>query len=227
MGARAALMTTLAVIPARGGSKSIPRKNLADLAGRPLLYWTVQAARDAQALDRTVVSTEDAEILAAARQMEAEPLVRPGVLATDDVPSDAVVMHALDHCEADVVVLLHPTSPLRTAADIDACVGMVESGHRAAVSVYEPERHPRHYVRVLPDRRIRWASEAVDVPRQQMMPAYAVNGAIYAARVPYFRRHGFMGPGTVAYVMPRERSVDIDSPADLAVAEALMREAAA
>src|SRR5438105_2614309 len=114
-------MSVVGLIPARGGSKAIPRKNLAPLAGRPLLAWTVAAARDSASLDRVVVSSDDAEILELARSLGVETIVRPDELGADETPMRAVVEHALGELAGcEVLVLLQPTSPLRRAEHIDA-----------------------------------------------------------------------------------------------------------
>ena len=136
-------MDVLGLIPARGGSKGVPRKNLAQVAGKPLLAWTVEAARAASELTRVVVSTDDDEIAAEAG---VEVLRRPAELAADDAPMLEVVRHAVSELGPDVVVLLQPTSPLRRAEHVDAAVRLLlESGADAVVSVvavphrYSPE----------------------------------------------------------------------------------------
>jgi CMP-N-acetylneuraminic acid synthetase len=116
-------MEVVALIPARGGSKAIPRKNLAPLGGRPILAWTVDAARESRAVTRTVVSTEDEEIAAAARGLGAEVLDRPAELSADETPMQDVIEHALAELpRPDVLVLLQPTSPLRRARHVDEAV---------------------------------------------------------------------------------------------------------
>src|ERR687888_2652879 len=139
------LVQVLALIPARGGSKGIPRKNLATLAGRPLLAWTIDAALGSRAVTRTVVSTEDDEIAEAARSLGAEVLTRPPELADDDTPMQPVIAHALGELGApDVLVLLQPTSPLRRAEHVDEAVELlVATGADSLLSVVEgPPPHP-------------------------------------------------------------------------------------
>ena len=215
----------LTIIPARGGSKGIPRKNLAMLGGRPLVAWTIEASRTSRYVTRTVVSTEDAEIAKVARGWGASVRDRPLDLAGDDVSSHRVVEDAVAWAgPPDVLVLAHPTSPVRTAADFDGCVGLVLDGFYAAVSVHEPDRHPYHMITLLPDGRARFREpdRRPLPPRQRLPKVYAENGAVYAADYEYWVAHnGFWGPETMGYVMPRERSADIDEPWDLGVARAI------
>ena len=136
----------LALIPARGGSKGLPRKNVLLLGGRPLLAWSILAARGSAHVDRIVVSSEDREIIETAREWGAEvPFVRPAELARDETSGMDVVLHALDQAGQgfDYVVLVQPTSPLRTPQDIDACLERcLETGAPACVSVCEPAKSP-------------------------------------------------------------------------------------
>src|SRR5262249_41233552 len=124
----------VAVVPARGGSKSIPRKNIVMLAGKPLIAWTIECAQACRLIDRVVVSTENEEIASIARQCGAEvPFLRPSVLAQDDTPMLPVLQHVISEVETrgsrvGIVVLLQPTSPLRSAADIEACILPVKEG---------------------------------------------------------------------------------------------------
>lgn len=214
----------LVVIPARGGSKSIPRKNLADLGGKPLLVWTIEAALAAEAVTGVLVSSDDAEVRAVAVDAGADARDQPD--ASDTSVSHQALAYALGTIVApDVVVLAHPTSPFRTAEDFDACIRLVLNGASSVMSVSEPDRHPWLYVTIQPDGRIeRYASAPRNLPPRQFMPRVHVeNGAIYAARFDYWRAHrGFWGPRTSAYVMPRERSIDIDTPLDLTIARALL-----
>jgi CMP-N-acetylneuraminic acid synthetase len=188
-----------------------------------LLAWTIAAARASLTVDRVVVSSDDIAILRAAKLFGADSLLRPPELARDDVPSAPVVLHALDAIPlpADIVVLLHPTSPFRAASDIDACVRLVERGCPAAVSMCKPARHPMLMVNLRSDGRIAWREGEPPV-RQRFPDVYAVNGAVYAARVDYFREHGFVGPQTFGVLMSDERSLDIDAPFDLEIARALV-----
>lgn len=222
-------MKTLALIPARGGSKGIPRKNIKIIAGKPLIVWTIEAALRAAHIDAVVVSTDDEEIAAIARQAGAQvPFMRPAELASDAATGMAPVMHALDVLpEFDAVLLLQPTSPLRSTADIDACLALaVARAAPAVVSVSEPDAHPYWTYRIDDTLAMRPMIEAAPVARRQDLPtAGALNGALYYARTDWLRDNaGFIGEGTLAYMMPRERSVDIDTPFDWKFAELLLKE---
>ncbi len=221
--------SVLAVVPARGGSRGVPRKNLRLLAGRPLILHTLDAAHASRHVDRTVVSTEDDEILRVVRAHGGDaPFTRPADLARDETPTMAVVRHAIESLSAryDYTVVLQPTSPLRTAEDIDACLLRCERDDApACVSVCPAVPHPAWVFslgaggRLVPvlggDRPVR---------RQDLPPAFALNGAVYAARTGWLLATGsFLAPETVAHVMPRERSVDVDDETDLLVCEALLR----
>jgi len=221
----------LALIPARGGSKGIPRKNIKSIAGKPLIAWTIEAALCSRVLDAVVVSTEDEEIAGVARQWGAQvPFRRPPELARDDTPGIAPVLHALEQLpDFDAVLLLQPTSPLRTTEDIDACIGLAQDMQvSSVVSVSEPGKHPYWMYRLGADQRLQ---TLIDVPpilrRQDLPPVYAVNGALYYARADWLRQHhAFVTAETVAYVMPPERSVDMDTLLDWKLAEMLLKERA-
>jgi N-acylneuraminate cytidylyltransferase len=209
----------LAVIPARGGSKGLPGKNILPVHGRPLLSWTTDAALAAAALDRVVVSSDSDAILAAARACGVEALRRPAELATDTATTLDVVLHALDACPGhDVVVVLQPTSPLRTAADIDAALDrFAASGAPSCVSVCEAEQSPYWMYRLGDGQALLPVVEgALQATRRQDLPAvYVLNGAVYVADAAWLRTtRAFVAAGTVAHVMPPERSLDIDTAHD-------------
>lgn len=210
----------LAVIPARGGSKGLPGKNILPVNGRPLLAWTVDAARASRHIDRYILSSDDPAIIDAARSLGCEaPFQRPAALATDTATSIDVVLHALDAVGGyDVVVLLQPTSPLRTAEDIDAaCERFAASGAPSCVTVCEAQQSPYWMYRVGESAVLEpFAAVPPGVTRRQDLPrVYALNGAVYVADATWLRAsRSFLGPQTVAQVMPIERSIDIDTPAD-------------
>lgn len=215
----------LAVIPARGGSKGLPRKNLAPFLGRPLIAWTIEAALGARRIDRVILSSDDPEIIEAARGLGCEaPFVRAAALATDEATSLDVVLDAVDRTPGyDIVVLLQPTSPLRTAEDIDAVLDLLAAAD-SAVSVAEAADHPFLVYRPDANGRLRPYAEpasGASLRRQDLPPAWSLNGAIYAARIDWLRRErAFVRPGqTLAWPMPVERSADIDTPTDLIEAE--------
>lgn len=220
-------MKRLLLIPARGGSKGIPRKNLVELGGRPLLAWTVGEALSS-GQGRVVVSTDCGEIAAVAKECGAEvPFLRPSELAGDEVGSWEVAMQALAELEKegakfDVLVLLQPTSPLRRAEDIGAAVRLLEaSGGPAVVGVCVASTHPWMARRILPGGELEgFCAVPEGVKRRQDFPvAYEVNGAMYAIWTEVLRRAGTFHPaGALAYEMPRSRSVDIDTLEDLELA---------
>ncbi|MFN9805821.1 MAG: cytidylyltransferase domain-containing protein [Betaproteobacteria bacterium] len=222
-------LSVLALITARGGSKGLPGKNIAALGGRPLIAWTIEAARGSRYVDRTVLSSDDDAIIAVALQHGAEvPFVRSAALASDDASSIDVVIDALDRLPRfDIVILLQPTSPLRSVQDIDAALDRLHStGAPCCVSVRPAEEHPYWTFQLGEGGELRHfcgPSGAMPRRRQDLPPAWCLNGAVYAARCDWLRRErSFLGAGTVAQPMPAERSIDIDSSTDLERARALV-----
>jgi CMP-N,N'-diacetyllegionaminic acid synthase len=224
-------VSVLAIIPARGGSKGIPRKNIKPLAGKPLIGWTIDAAKQATCIDRLVVSTEDEEIALIARDLGSDvPFMRPAELAADETPGMAPVRHAISQLpDYEWVLLLQPTSPLRSAEDIDGIWQFCqEQGAPSAVSVCEVGKHPYWmYQRDSEHRLEPFIKGRPDVARRQdLPPAYALNGALYLARTDWLlERRDFIGPETLGYVMPPERSVDTDTPQDWRWVEFLIEQA--
>lgn len=206
-------MKFLGLIPARGGSVRVPRKNIADLAGKPLLAWTIEEAQRCDALHALAVSTEDKEIAACAQRYNCNVIERPYHLATDASPMLPVVSHALSYVSADVVVLLQPTSPFRRADDIYRAIGMFkEAGADAVVSMTEP-----------PDDMVFELGHA-----GRMRPKTNIivpNGAIYIiSKDALLRGHNWYSGITYAYEMPRDRSLDIDTQLDLRIARAIAQD---
>lgn len=218
----------LAVITARGGSKGLPGKNIRPLAGRPLIGWTIGAAQQSTLIDRTVLSTDDEAIAAVARQCACEvPFMRDPALAADDTPSIDVLLDVLDRIPGyDIAVLLQPTSPLRTAQDIDDAIRVcVSSGAPSCVSVCEAEESPYWMYVLDSDSRMRpLIAGTNNAKRRQDLPAvHVLNGAVYVSLIDVLRRErAFVVAGTVGYAMPRERSVDIDLEQDLLTAAQLL-----
>jgi CMP-N,N'-diacetyllegionaminic acid synthase len=212
----------LALIPARGGSQRLPGKNILSVCGRPLLAWSIDAARGSRCIDRVVLSSEDEAIIAAARACGCEvPFRRPDVLASDTASTTDVVLHALDALPGyDVVVLLQPTSPLRTASDIDAaCAKFATSGAPACVSVSRVEQNPYWMYRLGDDDALLPIIAPSEAARRQDLPdVYMLNGAVYIAATAWLRQtRTFLTRDTVAHVMPVDRALDIDTAADLEV----------
>jgi CMP-N,N'-diacetyllegionaminic acid synthase len=220
----------LAIIPARGGSKGVPQKNIQPVAGHPLIAWTVAAALAARKVDRVILSSDDEAIMAAAREAGCEvPFRRDASLSTDEAGSIDVLMDALERTPGfDVVVLLQPTSPLRIAEDIDGTLEAMErSGAPGCVSVCEATDHPwltfgRNEVGVLTG--LSAPPPGCSMRRQDLPKAYVLNGAVYAADVTWILKHRqLIQPGaTAAYVMPAGRSEDIDTWEDLERADRLL-----
>lgn len=217
----------VAVITARGGSRGFPGKNLAMLAGKPLIAHTIIAALDCPQVGRTLVTTDDAAIAAVAREYGAEVVDRPAALATDTARSADAVLHALDVLAGegdrpDWFVLLQPTCPLRTRVHVSECIARLqESGAACAISVTGYRHHPYKGFKVaagLLDPL--YGVEYLERPRQSLDVVVAQNGAMYVMGPDTLRRRrSFYAPPALAYEMPPEASVDIDDPADLAFAE--------
>jgi len=213
-------VSIIAIIPARGGSKGISRKNIKPLAGKPLIGWTIDAAKQASCIDHIIVSTEDQEIASVARELGADvPFMRPAELAADDTPGIAPVLHAISQLpDYEWVLLLQPTSPLRSAEDIDGVWQFCqERGAPSAVSVCEVGKHPYWMYRCNAAQLLEpFIKGRPDVTRRQdLPPAYALNGALYLAKTDWLlEQQNFIGPETLGYIMPPERSVDLDAPQD-------------
>lgn len=211
----------------------MPRKNLALVAGRPLIAWSIAAALEARSVTRVVVSTDDDRIRAVARRYGAEaPFTRPARLAGDRTPTIDVVLHAMtwlarhEGYHPKHLVCLQPTSPLRTSGDIDAATRLLRTREAdAVVSVTSVHQHPAWLKRLLPSGRITsLGGRASERRRQDLEPLFIPNGAIYLARTDVLtRRRTWYTERTYGYVMPPERSLDIDAPLDLVLAAALLR----
>ncbi|MCA9997020.1 MAG: acylneuraminate cytidylyltransferase family protein [Anaerolineales bacterium] len=221
-------MKVFALIPARGGSKGVVRKNVRLLGERPLIAHTIAAAQQSQTITRFLTSTDDDEIAAVAQAYGSPVLRRPPELAADDTPMIPVILHALDFWgeSPDYFVLLQPTTPQRTAADIDAAVRLLhETGADSVISVYQVEDHHPTRMYLLENGRLHpYATEPTSRLRQALTAVYHRNGAIYACRPQLLRDHNtLIGPDTRPYLMPRARSLNIDDEMDFAFAEFLWR----
>lgn len=229
-------MNVLGLITARGGSKGIPGKNLAPCGGKPLLAWTCEAAKGSTAITRTVISTDDEGIAAAARGMGVEaPFLRPAELASDTAKSIGVAIHAIDWLaqheswETDVLVLLQPTSPLRTSRHIDETVALLAPDADAVVSVVEVPHGFKPWSQLQLEGGVLSEYIKGDLPferyRRQGQPTlYARNGpAVIATRAAIIRGGSFYGERCLPYVMSAADSVDIDEPIDLEHADWLLR----
>ena len=224
----------LGLIPARGGSKGIPQKNLAPLAGRPLIAHTIEAGLAAPSLSRLIVSTDDERIAEVSRELGAEvPFLRPAELATDQAPALAVIRHALEWLDqsgwrAEAVVYLQPTSPLRRAEHIEAAVEkLLEERADTVVSVVEvPHQMNPVSVMKLENGRLKpFLGQAGPLRRQDKPRVYARNGPAVLAlrRETVLEGNTLYGPRTLPLVMEPAESLDIDSPFDLELAEWLLQ----
>jgi CMP-N,N'-diacetyllegionaminic acid synthase len=209
------------LIPAREGSKGIPRKNLAPVAGKPLLAWTIEAAKESATVTQVVVSTDWEEAAELARQLGAEVLGRPPDLAADETPMLDVVRHALGELpRCEVLVLLQPTSPLRRAEHVDEAVRLLlESGADAVLSVVEVPHQfrPAKLMAIADGRLVRLGSDAPD--RHGGTPVYARNGPAVLALRPERLGDDLYGGDCRPYVMDLADSVDVDGPAELELVE--------
>ena len=220
----------LAIIPARGGSERLPRKNILDLAGKPLIAWTIEAALNSKYIDRIVVSTDDQEIADISIKYGAEvPFLRPKSLATDDSPSIDTVINVLGEIEIidqhyDYIVLLQPTSPLRTEIDIDKAIELLEKKSAdSVISVCEVD-HPPHWNNTLPDdgnMQLFFREDNANKRSQDFDIYYRLNGAIYIVKIGRLLKEEslFLKTNTFAYCMDAYSSVDIDKEEDLLVAK--------
>lgn len=222
----------LALIPARGGSKGLPRKNVRLLAGKPLIAWTIEAALNCACFARVIVSTDDTEIADISKSYGAEaPFQRPLELAGDQAKSIDVAIQAIKWFEErgeyfDLIALLQPTSPLRNTSDIQNALSLFNLKKAGAVvSVCECEHSPLWMNTIGEDLSMRdfLVKSALNQNRQVLEQYYRLNGAVYLADIQYLStNYGFFGPRTYAYIMPQERSVDIDSELDLKFVEFLL-----
>lgn len=219
----------LAVIPARGGSKRLPRKNVLELAGKPLIAWTIEAALGSKYIDHVVVSTDDEEIKEVSIDFGADvPFIRPAEHATDEASSVGVVLQLLEQLELqderyEYVVLLQPTSPLRTTEDIDESIALLKKRRSdGVISVCEAEHSPL-WTNTIPDNDSLsdFLDESILNKRSQDLEKYyRLNGAIYLCNTKKLKEQKtfFLRDNCIAYKMTQVKSVDIDNQTDLDLA---------
>ena len=218
----------LGLVTARGGSRTVVGKNLKPLGGKPLVAWVIEAGLASELIDRLVLSSDDPDIISAGRDAGCEaPFVRPANLATDEARSIDVAHHALSELDEtyDFVTLLQPTSPFVSAADIDGCIEKCHaSGATSCVSISQVDKHPAWMYRLSPKKKLRPLSPGERPSRRQdIEPVFALNGAVFVARCDWLMQSDdFIGPESLGYEMPKERSVDIDTPLDFMTAEAVL-----
>ena len=215
----------LAIIPARGGSKGIPHKNITNLCGKPLIGYTIEAGKQSTYIDDVVVSTDDLEIKKVSEQYGASvPFIRDGHIASDEAKTISVVVDAIQRLRAsgqeyDVVVLLQPTSPLRTAEEIDVAIEVFfQHQMEGVVSVNVTDISP-FLLRIIHNHKLhRIIDESSTIRRQDMPTYYEVNGAIYINRVEEVTEDLSFNDNPIPYIMNRGHSVDIDTWDDLTAA---------
>ncbi len=221
------------MIVARGGSKGIPRKNIKDLCGKPLIAYTIEAAQKSKYLTRTIVSTNDEEIATVARACGADvPFLRPEELAQDKSTAISAIQHALEWIkenageEYDAVMILQPTSPLRTAEDIDASIEkFVDTNADSVMSMMELIDFSLKKLKKIENDVIVPALEEegkISAFRDADTKIYKRNAAIYLTKLEYILQNDLFGKVSRPYVMPAERSVDINQPLDFILAEMLL-----
>ncbi len=225
--------SVMAIIPARGGSKGLPEKNIKELYGKPLIAWSIEVAKACSVIDKIVVSTDDENIADVAKTYGAEmPFMRPAELANDTASTIDVIFHAInwlrehENYQPEYILLLQPTSPLRTVEDIEGAIQTLkDKDARAIVSVCETDHH-LWWSSTLPENSNMKAflrPEILNKRRQDLPVFFRLNGAIYLSETEYLIEcKGFFGPDTFAYKMPRSRSVDIDSAIDFKLAGLLL-----
>ncbi|HIJ84723.1 MAG: CMP-N-acetylneuraminic acid synthetase [Magnetococcales bacterium] len=221
----------LAIIPARGGSKGVPLKNIRNFAGKPLLAWSIEAAHRCKSIDRVILSSDHKEIMEVAVRYGCDvPFIRPQALANDQAASIDVALHALETLEEEYhcLIWLQPTSPLRTTEDIQAALELlIFEKNSSCTSVSQAPKPPEWMFRLNDDSTLR---PVLDDPRsasnrQTLSPVYVLNGAIYACSIPWLiQGRKFVDSQTKAYIMDPKRSIDIDTELDFKLGELFIQE---
>ncbi len=225
--------SVLAIVPARGGSKGLFRKNIKILCGKPLLYYSIKAGCDSEYIDRVIVSTEDNEIEKIAKEYQAEVVKRPDNLSKDNTPSLFVFQQVIDFLSEkeqyipDIIVILQPTSPLRAVTDVDSSIEKLINEQCDSVITVKKVHHPPQWMLKLDEKgRIEnvFGNDNI-IQRQQIGNIYSPNGAIYVSWTDVImNKNTLRGPDTRALIMPDERSIDIDTELDFFIAEKLLME---
>lgn len=222
----------LALITARGGSKGLPRKNILEVHGKPLIVWSIETAKKSKYIDRLIVSTDDTEIVAVCREHGADvPFMRPQELSSDTASSIDVALHAIKFLgkeEYDYLVLLEPTSPLRTVQDIDkALENLDKSDAESIVGVGKQEAtHPRFSIKISENGLLEpyLKNQKKHVRRQDLDDLYFLEGTIYASTVgALFSKRSFCHDKTLPYVVERYKQFEVDEEMDIYIIEAMMK----
>ena len=220
----------IAIIPARGGSKGVPRKNMRMMAGKPLIVYSIEVAKKSKYFDKIFVSTENKEIAKISQEYDVEIIKRPEELALDDVGALPVIKHALAFLEEnkkykpEIIVILQPTSPLRNKLDITNCIDKLVQEKCDSVITVKKIEQPLQWMLELDDRKkVNNLSEKKIVRRQEYSDVYIPNGAVYATwRKTIMDYNDIRGEDTRAVIMPEDRSIDIDTELDFFIAEKLI-----
>jgi len=222
--------TFLAIIPARGGSKRLPRKNVLSLNGKPLISWSIEAGLKSKYIDKVIVTSDDDEILNIAKEFGSDIIKRPNELASDIATTFMAIAHTIENVEKyDYVVLLQPTSPLRVVENIDESIEQLEEKNAdAIVSVCEMDHSPL-WSNTLDDSLSMQGflkDEVLNKRSQDLEIFYRLNGAIYICNTEKLleEKSFFLKENIYAYVMDRKRSIDIDKEIDFKIASILMDE---
>jgi len=224
-------MKVLGIIPARGGSKGLPRKNIKTICGKPLIEWTINSAKASNVISDIFISTDDEEIAEIVRSLGMEvPFLRPKKFAQDDSSTFDVIKHVLDSYsnDFDYIILLEPTSPMRTADDIDNAFNLLlKYKHKSIVGIAKIEsQHPSFSVWKNIDGTIKSVIDMAGkaVRRQEVDDIYYYEGSLYISEVrEYLRRKTFYHESTMGFVMPKYKSLEIDDLDDFIMTESLMR----
>ena len=226
-------MSNIAIIPARGGSKGIPNKNITPLCGRPLIEYTIEVALKSPSVDCIIVSSDSERILEIAQKISEKilPILRPTELALDESGTEDAVMHSVDYMikhgvAIDYLILLQPTSPFRAVKQIEESISLIKSSKVGSlISVSDPMQHPSDFV--FKDGGIidYICREKTNHRRQDFRPAKFINGSIYITQYEFLKQTGkiYSLDNCVLYDMPVEYSIDIDTPFDLMICEAIMK----
>lgn len=216
----------IGVIPARGGSKGVPKKNIKPLMGKPLIAYTIEEAKRSKYLDRIVISTDDLEIAEICEELGSGVVMRPSEFATDTAPTELVLIHVLETLarsdyEPDVVVTLEPTSPLRTHQLIDKCIETLwQTGADSVISVKET----RACFGTLTEGRFDYLVKGQRRRRQERSPLYEESSTVYVTRTETLLKHkSVLGERLYAVLVDEDEAIDINTPLDFVIAEAVMR----
>jgi CMP-N,N'-diacetyllegionaminic acid synthase len=227
-------MINLAIIPARGGSKGLKNKNILPLSGKPLISYTIECAKQSIHVNHTIVSTDSLEIAKVSQDSEAEvPFIRPAELSSDTASSVDVLIHAVKEFEKETgkkvsnVILLQPTSPLRTTAQLNQAIELYLANEQTpVVSVCESESHPYYLRKISGNQLVPYDGTTNNhLRRQDLEPVYQLNGAIYITSRDFLIEHGLIYKDKVIpYIMSKQTSIDIDDKFDFLTAEAILKE---